>query len=59
MKSKIVSVIISLLPLIACAQNRITLNGYVKESKNGESLIGEYLFHLIKDKQTYGKHISG
>ncbi|GAC1588224.1 MAG: TonB-dependent receptor [Chitinophagaceae bacterium] len=44
MKQKIVTTLILLLPLFAISQNKITLNGYVKDIKSGEALIGASIY---------------
>jgi hypothetical protein len=58
MKQKLLLIIIPLLPLFTIAQNKITLNGYVKDSKTGETLIGASVY-ITNEKRgtitnTYG-----
>ncbi len=44
MKQKITLLLIGLLPLFAMAQKRITISGYVKDTKTGEALVSASIY---------------
>ncbi len=44
MKQKIALLLITLLPILSMAQTKITISGYVKDTKTGEALIGASVY---------------
>ena len=42
--SKILLLVLFLIPLIGTAQDKVTLSGYIKDSNSGETLIGANVF---------------
>lgn len=50
MRQKLVLLLFSILPLLAIAQKRITISGYIKDLKTGEAIVGASVYNTNEKK---------